>query len=554
MIASLLPLCLLFSSVASPQGQAPITEILPLQHFVSSHPASSVPAWGTLLQRPTEQQQRDLLQATASDCSMATEDMLNLLRETAMAEIEAGRLHINALNEALVVVGEATEVAKMRERVRLAGAVLARPLQIEFSVWDAADRETPNAFLSAADYAKFVGNRVPLARSVATARHGAAVALERMRWSRYVRDLDAEVAQKQTMTQPTTDEYGEGSHAVVRAFGLLGSDEFAVHVQFASSQRRGVVRTVQTGLPGAAEIELPLLETDCGACSGRITNGGALAVTLRGHAASGGQRIVTLRVSSRTPPAQLVQEGLGIFPCGAITDAGLGSRVPLPGAAAMEERATPGFGHMSSEDLIQFVRDAFAAEASCGAGFMFVHGPSAVLAKAEAGLRELQDRLVRNVTLAHTGTLAVVDNSGTGSAPSLHELTLPTLLGRQLTMVRVLETNVIADLHPVIAQEAGILDPSVSMLQSGCWLSANVAPFEDSMHLQLRVQQLHAMPPPARSVMPGGGVLMATEVARTAASHDGPLANGQATEHGDGPAITIDGRGYRSALATILRW
>jgi len=73
------------------------------------------------------------------------------------------------------------------------------------------------------------------------------------------------------------------------------------------------------------------------------------------------------------------------------------------------------------------------------------------------------------------------------------------------------------------------------------------------MYLQLQVQNHHAAIPQARSAVPGG-VLMTPEVARTLAGHDGAVANGQAIEHGDGPAVTVDNRSYRSSLGTTVRW
>jgi hypothetical protein len=39
-----------------------------------------------------------------------------------------------------------------------------------------------------------------------------------------------------------------------------------------------------------------------------------------------------------------------------------------------------------------------------------------------------------------------------------------------------------------------------------------------------------------------------------ATNHDGAVANGLAIEHGDGPAVTIEGRSYRSSITTTVRW
>jgi hypothetical protein len=52
--------------------------------------------------------------------------------------------------------------------------------------------------------------------------------------------------------------------------------------------------------------------------------------------------------------------------------------------------------------------------------------------------------------------------------------------------------------------------------------------------------------------MPGGGILMLTDMASCGTSHDGPATPGQAIEHGDGPATVIEGRSYRSVLVTTI--
>jgi hypothetical protein len=54
--------------------------------------------------------------------------------------------------------------------------------------------------------------------------------------------------------------------------------------------------------------------------------------------------------------------------------------------------------------------------------------------------------------------------------------------------------------------------------------------------------------------MPGGGVLMPLDVATRNIQHADVMAAGKPSEHGDGPSVTIEGRGYRSVLTTVARW
>lgn len=559
MLLSTLPLCLSFTVCQAPQEPG-VTEVHSLQHFVARPPDPTLPPWGSLLRRPTDGTRIDLLDCEANTPPFSSEQVVEVLRRLLPEAVEQDRLRLTTSGQSLFVSGTAAEVTKVAERLRAGALQVARSLQVEFAVWDAADRETPAAVLGAADYQRFTGNRDPMWRCVATTRHGVAVTLERIRWSRYVRDVDVEVAQKQTMTNPVTDAYGEGGHAVVRPFALVGTDEFVLHVQFAVAQRRGVVKTLPTGMADAAELELPTLETDYGAFSGRVANGGALAATLRGHPASGGARILTVRVIGRTPPPNPSQGGFAIWPCGALTSQALSRRVLPPDANGQvaETDSGPGHGHIPAEDLLALVRGHLGAAGEgatlqCGHGYLALYADPTVASQCEAFLRALQNRLVRTVTVQHTAALRAAEGERDQAGPLLHELTLPSLFGRDLVAARCLETNVVADVFSEIAQEAGVLDPGVATLQSGSYLLARVGQADDLAHVQFMLDNRHTTTPQARSIMPGG-VLMTPEIARTVVNHDGFVANNQALDHGDGPAVNIEGRVFRSMLATAIRW
>ena len=194
-----------------------------------------------------------------------------------MAETIDDRLYLQTIDRNLLAVGEADLVERTRDLIHEASQILGRPVQVELAVWDAASGDTPSTTLDANGYAEFVANRSPLWRAISSASAGRPVAMEHMTWSRYVRSIAIEIAQKKSVSNPVTDLYGEGGSANVRAFSLVGTDDFAVHMQFAIAARRGPIGALQTGTPPTADIELPQLDSYFGTCSGRIPNGGALA-------------------------------------------------------------------------------------------------------------------------------------------------------------------------------------------------------------------------------------------------------------------------------------
>ncbi|MEO6596521.1 MAG: hypothetical protein ABIP94_17355 [Planctomycetota bacterium] len=585
MSVTLLPLCLLLGSIQTPQAPKSALEIVPLQHLCGFRPAIEPAMWGSLLRQPNNGVCHDLLMTGQStESPIDPEQVVQMLGDLNRCDIDAERLGLTVQGDNVVVHGELAAVARVRQQVDAASAVLIRPLQVEVCVWDATDRDLASPVLGPREYAQFTANRSPLWRRLATTNSGGAASLDRQRWTRYVYDLDTEVAQKQSVSRPQTDAFCEGGRVVVRPHLLVGGDDLVLHVQFGLAQRRGVVRSLPTGLPGTADIELPLLETCFGGCSARIVNGGALAVSLRGNASSGGQIALTVRVMARTPPSAAGPAGVGIFPCSALTHPALTQRVSLPNTPPNDDQEgpsdpSPGFGYMETDQLIDLARSALDAQAAdsvgihAAGGYLFVRGEQPDLAAIEALLRSLQDRLLHNVTLRHEARLSARDDDAAnppGSAPTisaptisapttttpalLHEIVVPTLLGREVSVARILETNVVRGLDIYIAQEAGALDPNVQTLQIGNWLRARIAPLGSAHHLLLRAVCAQGAIPQARTVMPTGGILMPTDVASTRACHDGPVTSGQSIEHGDGPPVTLEGRSHRSAITTTLTW
>lgn len=572
MLSVLTSLSLLVAPAAAPQDNRALLEVVPLQHLCGTRSGFTPPPWGSMLTFKRADDRPDLLQSRDDQPRFSIDASHDLLRSLFTAEIDGERLRIDAGTDSLLVLGDAEILDKLRAVVQGAADQLNRPLQVEVALWDATGRETPPAMMDPRQFAQFVANRTPLWRSLAETQNGRVVALDRQRWSRYVRDAETEVAQKSSIGQPVTDAFGEGGRVTVRPHALVGGDDLVLHVQFGLAQKRGPVRTLSTGVPGLPDLEVPMLETSYGACSGRITNGGGLAITMRGHPASGGQLILTVRTAGRTPPMAQGTRGLAIFPCGALTSNALTQRLlpPSPYPLLGDEEA-PGLdieeedmGYLPPTQLEDLVRSALGAEADAegfainvGGDYLFVRGNDQAVAKVEAFLRALQDRLLHAVAVRHSGHLLPSDGSPrdpTVEPTILHEIVFPTMLGRQATLARMLETNVVRDLFVEIAQEASILNPEVDAMQAGSWVRARTAAIGTTQHLQLLAQCAHTAPPQARGVMPTGGSLTQVDMASARTAHDGGATNGHAIDHGDGPLVVIDGQVYRSTLATVVTW
>ncbi|MBL9079382.1 MAG: hypothetical protein JNL08_17910 [Planctomycetes bacterium] len=554
-------LSFLLSTAPLPQQPPNVLEMLSLQHLCGLRHGITPPPFGTMLRwtdgRP------DLLHVADADSAIECDNVVQLLNFLHADATGNGILSIQPHGSDLMVLGPTAMVGQVRDEVNQIAQALLRPLTIETAVWSGADLATPPAVLGPGDWRTVFGDREPLWRSTAATQPARAVALDGQRWSRYVADVDTEVAQKQSISPPMTDAFGEGGRVVVLPHALLGGDDFALHVQFGFAQRRGAVRTVPTGVAGQPDLDLPTLETVYGACSARVANGGGLAVTLRGHAAGGGRYVLTVRITSSVPPPSTTLGNFAVLPCSALVSSALQERAsppsPYPDADAGDplefSEVGPGFGCIDPGLLQELVRTALGADAEneqthvqIDSGNLCVIGSEAVRSRVEATLRGLQDRAVRNVTIQHE-----VRGAGDGAAP-LHEVVLPTLLGREATVARLLETRVIDQLWVEIAQEASVYNPAIRTLQSGSWLRCRCAPWGEQQHVQLLTQCVQAPQPQLRSVVPSGGNLMPTEVASARASLDGGVGNGVAVDHGDAPSMMLDGQLLRTRWQTQFRW
>lgn len=552
-----------------PQGGPQAVEILSLHSLCGPRTGVTPPPWGTLLTyTDAESRQPDLCLSRDDLQSFDPDVVLELLRSQHAEAVDNGTLQLHYMSGSLRVAGPAPTVALVANQFRGLSQQITRALQVEVVWWDAGSGPAPAGVLGPREYAQFAEQHRALWRSHAAARSGMPVALDQQRWTRYVRDVSVEVAQKAHIAYANTDAFGEGGRVVVVPHSLVGGDDLVVHVQFGLGARRGEVASVPTGISEQADLDVPTLETVFGSCSARLVNGGALCVSTIGHAAGGGNRVLTVRVRSKTPPIEGTGAPVAALPISALTSAALTQRVtppdPYPAIGDREparqevQEEQPGYGHVATDDLLEHLRSSLGEGAdeqvqlNVGCGCLFVRADAATIGKVEASLRQLQDRMLRNTTVRHSGTLTASEGTAPATLP-LHELVLPTLLGRLAMVSRMLETNVLRDVQVEIAQESTATNPQIEVLQLGTWLRACVTPQDDGMHLQMLAQCAQGEVTAPRRIAPAGALSLPS-VASTRTPHDGAVASGQAIEHGDGPTVRIDGRPYRSALVTSVTW
>lgn len=573
LITTLLP-TLLGAALPQPQDQPnrKVLQIIPLQHVCSSYPAIQAPLWISMLVRPYDDEERlDLLHVGGDETQQFSPDtVIAFLQGLNEDDIGAERLSLEAGGGALYAMGEDASIARLRTQIRELSAIVTRPLEIEVAFWRAGDGAAPAAVMSADEYSRFADSHELLWRRNTTTRSGRAAALESTRWTNYVRDVAVEIASKSAISHPTTSSFFEGAHVVVHPHGLVGSDDFVLQVQFTWSERQGAVARVATGIPDSAQLDQPRLGSACGGCSGRVQNGGALVATMRGDDELGAACIMTARVSSRVATVARQANEIGVFPISALLSTALLDRIgPTDSGSHCEDpresefivsEASEGYGQIEADRILHIAHMALGeaeeeTSLQVAGGYLWVSGTGEAAAKTEQLLRSLQERLLRNATVGQTLQFAAA-NDGRQGAPAagpLHEIVLPTLLGRYATATRRSEISIVKGLNVEVAEEASATDPTVGVLQTGSWLRARVVLIDDQAHLSLSARNTHCQVPETRQMIPAGALKLPS-VAEQNITFDGTATSGRAIRHGDGPTIEQNGGIHRSEVVTTVRW
>lgn len=550
-----------------PKAARSIVEIIPLQPFTTPATPITPPAWGTLLRaRPDGGDQVDMLWCSNEERWFDADQALSLLHQLHRDDLDNERLRLDLREDCLHAYGPEQVVQRVTRHVRELSDLVARPIEIEISLWNATDLTDVAGVLAPADHSRLVAGRQLLWRSPRTTHSNGLTCHDRQRWTRYVRDVDTEVAQNAKIALPITDAFCEGGRVIVAPHALVSGDDLVLHVQFAFGAQRGAMRTVPCGLPNAPELDLPTLATMFGTFSGRIQNGGALALLATGHEAGGERLLLTVRATCPTPPQVGQLTDLAIFPISSLTSGALQLQCSLPSpypllddeqaSLAQVSDAQSTYAGLDTDALRELLfaalgglADADGFSLHAAGGFLFVRGERAALTTVGETLRGLEQRLLRTASVRHEGTL----QDAAGAQGVLHELSAPTLFGRQLFLARLLETSFVRDLRAEIAQESSTLNPQVDIAQSGTWLRMQMIESPAGTMADMMAQTAHVHALPARNVNPGG-LLMPNDVASTRWQHAGKVGNGAPLDHGDGPLVTLVDKSARSTLRTTVKW
>lgn len=551
----------LSAALATAQGPAPqqgarALDFLSLRAACPRHLELGAPPWHTMLESNGT---CDLIGVGEADYVLEPELVLQVLQSLHAEACNSGELDLALDGATLVVRGSGEAAAALRSGVDALANAVARPLEVEVAVWPLDADTQVGTVMSPQQYREFAENRAPLWRQRATTTGSVPVSLDGGQRTRYLRDLDVEIAKKASMRSPVVAEYFTGGRATILPCALIGVDDFVVYAQATWATPVGDQAVLDLATKDAPDLDSPAVASACAGFCGRITNGGALCAAIVGDPGTGTNCAITVAVASRTPPQQQTIQGLRVFPVGALTANALLGGPQLPDGPFLnldgggEYDGPHGEGNFDPDQLAEIVRRALTDEDSADLAFdvrpgVFVlHGSAKACAQAEAQLQALQDRCLTTRTIVHEIRTA----DGDGHPRITHRLSLPTLPGRRAQAARRLESTAVAGIGVEVAEGARITDPIVRTWQSGAWLSARIVGDRDRPALELDALAITGAP--RHRAVPDLGRLATGNAAVQRVHHDGAVRLGVAIDHGDGPAIAVDGRSSRSARETTVR-
>lgn len=474
---------------------------------------------------------------------------------------------LRSFGDTLVMQAEAPLPAVLAHDLQALQQIVTMPIELEAALYDFAGGQTADPVLDAAALARLVGERKPLWTSTRRSRSGGQLEFGRARWTSYVHGVQAEVAQKISVTSPILAQYFSGIRLSVVPHLLAGADDIVLHCQFAIGQPREV-RIQATGFQGQPTLDVPNLEINTGACSGRVTPGGALAITLGGSEAGGSRLLLT--IAARLPatrPAARIGDAM-LLPISALTSTALQQPGSPPRFDAEIDPVThdrdpqPAYGCFDEDLLLDLLRSAggpafgedTAYMSGVGNAWLMLHADDAAMARVLAALQALQERFLVNAGVRLEAQLRETATAGTfsalaerGAVTALHSVALPSLLGRQFLCCRGLETTAMRGISIEIAQEAEVQHPAMSSQTTGLWCSGAVAPTANGAHLQLQAA-LNLQDPTPQRQFESGGVMMLPRPETTRVAFGEQVPDGAEVGLGEGPRYSLDGRSYRSTL------
>lgn len=413
-------------------------------------------------------------------------ELADLVRSMTPLAWDDGNASVDLVGSSLILTGAPDQIHLIEQAVQQVVAVLGEAARVRAAVF-AADRTEPPAGAAEsytdafARYSKQCGR--PLWEGNASAYPNQIIELGVHRVTPYIADCDVEIAQSSALANPIVVGMHEGTRLQVELHALTGSSDLVLFCHYALGEKLAL-HPVSLGPDRALPtLQSPEMATTLGSVSGRIANGGSLAVHLAG--ALEGRALVLLLGAERTPVAPAQQREAGIWPISAFLSTALRrqvvphaseepslDRLSSPTVSVREDpmpSVAPAEAELWHDLLTRALGDGDVDVSVLENGFVRVRGDATAREVAAHLIETYQDQFLKTVDVE-------LRTAGDGATPALRSVVTPALLGRSQYLVHGIETTTVTDADVEVAQKAGISDPKVRRQFSGIVAQVQVYP------------------------------------------------------------------------------
>lgn len=501
---------------------------VPLPPFITEYDADETP--GGLLEFA-----REAIEPVEAD------QLVGVLQARYGDAMDEDRLYVDLGERGLRLWGEAELVEAAAAYVDALEAVLVPRIRVDAWLVPVEDARIGSDALPVFGPADALDTKTATWHASATVADGQPVDLGDWRRTAVVREINTEVAQNSSVSNPVVGSLNEGVRVAVEVHALAGSADLVVFGQCAVADRRSPIRAEPTGVPGQPSIDVVDVDDLVTSFSARIPAGGGLVVWSGGSGDFGGRNALVVRAQRLSSGAATV-EGLTVLPVGALVRAGLDRRTRCrldspyaePFALTDEEWPAP----IDFDVVFDSIQAALGEAIDEERVWISELGGLRVVLQGDANERAIASEVVRRLEQQMLVNVGVVLRTTAADGRLLHEVAFPALLGRPHAMFRGVETTGVRSQSSEIAQDAAILRPTVESRFGG--LAVSFLPMLGTRGVQVDAEvDLMVLDPATRRALEGehGGILSTVTKRHARFLYEGPLQRSNVVTLGDGPRV-----------------
>jgi len=409
-------------------------------------------------------------------------------------------------------------------------AALSRSIEITAYRLPMPANGLPSAYSDQKSLQARLANTPPIWTATATTRPGGSVQLGDARWTSFVRDLDAEVAEKAKIHDPQIDATFRGVRVALTAHALPG-DDLLLHGSWRIADGDDPVAIATGG--EKPNVDFVSRRNGYVTFAGRVRSGDGLIVGAREASKDGMQFLFAVHARFTSPPPPPAND-LMVFPASAWTtsiDASFSLRAgPFAGDDGNDRPPVLDLPLLSPENLPSLLDD--------GEARITMHGPTLVVndrnaacARAERALRELADAQLHGAELR-------VHRKAEGDQPSL-SIVQPVLAGVPANAFVGKTYSLVTDFEVEIATESATSNPVVSSVRNGVWSRVVGSRRGQQWHVEGLWRRTRVLPSRTIHLRGREGMqLNLPDYVNSTWPWDGPMATGR--EHQLAPGFRVE--------------